>query len=364
MCSQLKTILAFALFFSFFFSSAQPNFLSNASFGLQGHYGSFLTSSSRSIYIKDSYSYFGELDLIKQTDGSKDWHHANGMPQWGFGILYGNSGSKKYIGNLSGALTFVDFRLLHWKFFNSRLRAGGGLGLVQKPYDIETNHKNLLLGTRANVLLNFLWKNEFRLSAHWHVNAGLSFTHLSNGKMKLPNLGLNVPAFSAGLRYALQAPVLRSRETIAQPGKKISLTIGTSVGVKQTPVVGGKKYLINVLTTEFNRQFAAFGKYGAGLFFSYDRSAGDHYADSIIIDKEVIRHRFNTAVYIAYEQLLGKFSVPVTAGYYLGEKYYGETFFQTFGIRYHTGMHWSAGLYLKNHFGHADYIHAGIGYQF
>ena len=67
---------------------AQSGLWKNASFGVQGHYGSFITSLTRSVYVKDSYTSLMELSYIRQTDGSKSWHKANGLPQWGLGLFF------------------------------------------------------------------------------------------------------------------------------------------------------------------------------------------------------------------------------------------------------------------------------------
>lgn len=365
MTIQLNRLLIFpALILPVFCLAQNQAGFSNTSIGFQGHYGSFITSLTRSIYIKDSYSCSGELSYIRQTNGSKPWQMANGLPRWGLAAFFGNSGSRTYIGSLGGVFSFIDFRLLEINRFRSGFRAGGGLGFIEKPYNAITNHKNLLLGSRANIYLNFLWKNELRVTNHIYFNAGLSFSHLSNGRITLPNLGLNTPAISAGLRYSIHEQ--NKIRVLAQDSfsHKTGIQLFASIGFKQVPTAGGDRFLVKVFTAEAGRQFAAFGRYGCGLLLSYDGSAGNHYSDTIVPRKEVLKKPFNPAFFISYEQLLGKFSIPVQMGVYLAEHYFGETLFQSFGIRYQLNRHWLAGIQLKTHFGHADFIHTGIGYRF
>ena len=268
------------------------------------------------------------------------------------------------MGRIGGPFSFVDFQLIRRNWFRSAFRVGGGLGFVEKPYDPQDNHKNLLLGSSANVYLNFLWKNEIRLGPQWYINGGLSFSHLSNGKVSLPNLGLNVPAFTAGIRFAPDRATLVEQPVSDSFSKKINMQLLVSAGIKQEPTVGGKRYLVNVFSGEATRQFSGSGRYGAGVLVSIDRSWGDHSVDSIIPRRASVEKPFNASVFVSYEQLLGKFSIPVQLGVYVIEKYYGEALYQNFGLRYHMNRNWSTGIYLKTHFGHADYIHAGIGYRF
>ncbi|HUQ97546.1 MAG TPA: acyloxyacyl hydrolase, partial [Chitinophagaceae bacterium] len=173
------------------------------SYAVRFFYGSFLTRQPKAQYLRDSYSYCGEFSLVQQTDGRKAWQRANALPQVGVAAFYGNSGSKKQIGSMAGVFPFVAWQLFQNKKLQSGLRAGAGLGYIQKPYDKITNHKNVLIGTHGNAYINFLWQTEALLFSNLHVNAGLSFSHFSNGSSTLPNLGLNIPALAFGLRYGL-----------------------------------------------------------------------------------------------------------------------------------------------------------------
>src|SRR5688572_9095898 len=196
-----KKMLGCIICFSFFFiSTAQESFFRSTSFGAQAHYGSFITILPKAQYLRDSYSYFGEISF--QRNYKKLWPLDSQFVQWGGGIFLGNTGSKQYVGNMTGAFSFINLPLLNKKNFLSKLRIAGGIGWIEKPYNKNTNHKNVLLGTALNAYMNFVWQNEFKLTPKTFVNIGFSFSHLSNGSNTSPNLGLNIPAISIGMRYA------------------------------------------------------------------------------------------------------------------------------------------------------------------
>src|SRR5438309_149427 len=163
------------LFFTFSNTHAQPLF-KNPSFGARFFYGSFLTRLPKAAYLRDSYSYFGELALQQQTDGRAAWQVANGLPRVGMAFHFGNTGSKKYMGNMAALFPFIDWRLFQTKNFRSGIRAGAGIGWVQKPYDKITNHKNVLIGTHGNAYINFLWENEINVFSNVYISVGLSFS--------------------------------------------------------------------------------------------------------------------------------------------------------------------------------------------
>jgi hypothetical protein len=167
--------------------------LQYSSAALQFYYGSFISSATKAAYMKDSYSYFGEISFIKRATAY--------LPQRGIAVSYGNSGSKKYVGNLAAAYAFYNFNLYRAQRFSSSVRTGAGVGIIGKPYNEETNHKNMLLGSKLNLFIQLIWKNEIAVAHNAFISGGISFSHLSNGTSKLPNLGLNVTESLGGRIY-------------------------------------------------------------------------------------------------------------------------------------------------------------------
>lgn len=360
----IKPLLCF-LFCSVHTAFAQTQssgFLHNVSISAQLYYGSFLTVAPKAQYLQDSYTRFGELAFYRQTDGSQPWQVANNMPDVGFAVFFGNTGSRQYVGNMAGAFPFINFHLYKRPKFSSQLRLGAGAVWVQKPYDPIRNHKNVLIGSRYNYFLNFLWQNQIYISPHMAVNAGLSFNHISNGTMQLPNLGLNIPAVSAGITYSFDQKPTTKKTTIPAYNHHVKYSIYTSVGLKQTPWVGSPHYVVNVVNAEASKHINYSNKYGYGAVLFYDRSLllDD---TGLSMSKEGDK-KIQGAIYALYEHQFGKMSIPVQLGFYIYHKYQSNFSFQSVGLRYQLSPHWQYGLYLKTHLGKADYIHTGIGYTF
>ena len=334
----------------------------NTAISLQGSYGSFLTIAPKAQYLRDSYTSFGELAFSKQTDGRQPWQTANHYPRLGVAAIYGNTGSRKYIGHMAGAFPFVSFPLLHHRQWTTQFRLGTGAVWIQKPYDPVSNYKNALIGSRFNYLINMMLENEIRLSGHISLNAGLSFTHISNGCLQLPNLGLNIPALTAGITYhTLKTPVTVN-PTKASYNAHIQYMVSTSVGMKQSPWVGSPHYVVNVLSAEASRAFNYSNRYGAGLSLFYDRSLVID-ASGLTFSKEESR-KVQGALYALYEHQMGKVSIPVELGFYVYHPYDNNFWYQSLGLRYRLAPHWQWSVQLKTHLGKADYIHTGFGYTF
>lgn len=346
---------------SFFSKPHAQAVFKNASVAARLFHGSFLTHLPKAQYLRDSYSYFGELSIQQQTSGKKAWQIANGFPQVGVALFYGNTGSKRHMGHMAGIFPFVDWRLYRSKRFSTSLRAGAGLGWIEKPYNRRTNHKAVLIGTHGNAYLNFLWQAEAKLFSNLHAAAGISFSHFSNGSSTLPNLGLNIPSLSLGLRYQLGEATSFTKITADSLIKKSSLAVFTTAGLKQFPWIESSRYLVNTLQLEWSRAFRPSGKYSGGAVLFYDRALEVN--PNGILDQKRKNNKLQAGVFAGYEHLFGRLSVPVQLGAYVYNHDIYSRFFQQLGFRYRINTCWSAQLFMKTHSGKADFIHAGIGYQ-
>jgi hypothetical protein len=363
MLSLRKTLLLSA--FVLFSTLPQAQELSqrqyrNLSVGGQFSYGSFITAEPKAAYVRDSYSYFGELYLQKQTDGSKAWHHASGLPQWGVGLQYGNIGSKEYVGDLTAAFCYLRMPLFTFRRLQSKIRMGAGGGWVEKVYDAEHNHKNVLIGSHLNAFLNLLWQNEVQLSSRMYLSAGLGFSHLSNGGTTLPNLGLNIPTLQAGIRYAFHKPVILPPVPQDSFSRKPTYRVFASMAVKQYPWIGSKRYLIGLLSAEVSKRTSARHRFGAGVTLFHNPSL--EIGESGLLTKKLVGNNQQVGIYGAYERYFGKLSLPVQLGVYVYNQDRFPVTYQQTGLRYQASKKLQAGILLKTHLGKAEYINAGIGY--
>ncbi len=336
--------------------------LQNTSAGTRFYYGSFITPTAKAEYTRDSYASFGEVYFQFQSKGNKEWQVNHKYPQWGLSFLYGNTGSKQYIGNMKTLYAFVNVPLSESGIYTGSFLFGAGPGWIDKPYNIYSNPKNTIIGTKLNAFIHLSWQNEFKIADRFFLNANLSFMHLSNGGTTLPNLGLNTPGFSAGIRYAFSNTVKEPNKIYPEFTKKMNYKIYLTAGIKQWPWVGSDYYLINTLQAEAIKKFAPTHSYGGGIIFFYDRTLA-HYSSEANAEPPH-RNKLQAGIYGSYEHFLGKLSFPIQAGAYIYNRYKSPVAFQQFGLRIQLSKHISTEILLKTHTGKADFIHSGIGYIF
>jgi hypothetical protein len=346
-------------------SLSKKTFRGGTSIGANFYLGSYLTTRAKAEYIRDSYSYFGEIFFERQTRGDRDWQISHNRPQWGVALLFGNSGSKKYIGNMAALYAYMNSPIIATSRYQGSFLLGFGPGWASKPYDVHNNSKNTLIGTHLNAFIVMGLQNEFKLTRTLHARASINFMHLSNGGTTLPNLGLNMPSLSAGMRWSFhedEKPVLAPKNRVETTGGT-QFNIYTTVGLKQTPWIGANHYLINVLQGEISKRIKLNYSLGGGLLLLYNRSISSFPYDNPSVSKRNNK-KVQAGVYASYEHFFGKISVPVHAGAHVYNQEKSPLFFQQFGLRYRWSKHWGAELLLKSQLGKADFIHTGIGYHF
>jgi hypothetical protein len=332
----------------------------NLSVGGHYSYGSYLISEPKAAYLKDSYSYFGELYLQVQTNGSKAWQVTNGLPQWGVALQYGNLGSKQYLGKMVAAFTYLNMPLFSYHALKSRFRIGAGAGWVEKPYDAQSNHKNVLVGSHLNAFLHLLWQNEVKLAPQLYASAGLGFSHLSNGGLTLPNLGVNTPTLQAGLRYAFHEHLVQNETLNETFSRKTYYRVFASGAVKQYPWIGSKRYLIGIFSTEVSRRTSSKHQFGVGTTWFQNPSL--EIGESGLVSEKMTGNNSQVGLYGSYERHFGNLSLPVQLGAYLYNKDRFTATYQQIGLRYQFKKRLSTSALLKTHLGKAEYINFGMDY--
>ena len=241
---------------------------------------------------------------------------------------------------------------------------GLGIGWVQKPFNVQTNYKDLVIGSHLNDCMNLQVLSGVQIEKHTYLHIGFSLTHFSNGNIKLPNLGLNIPALSAGVEYSFSAQPKMIKKFVPPLKKKWYYYLFTFAAVKQTHPLEGPLHLVNLMSFEMMKDFSYTGRYGAGINLTYDRALSTEVPNSATFAFDESKLKLEASIYGAYEYVIGNLSIPMQLGLYLYNNYRVSKIYETIGIKYRLASHWIAGMLLKTHLGNADFIQWGVGYKF
>jgi hypothetical protein len=328
------------------------------------HFGFNNSSNPKLAYIIDSRPVFAELDISYNTNGQKLWQQINGYPEIGLGLLYGNSGSREYIGKMGAILAFMKPAFYKSHAVNLTGEFGIGPGWIQKPFNAQTNYKNLVIGSSLNVCIKLQAGAEIKILPKTQLEIGFSFTHFSNGSMKLPNLGLNIPAISAGLKYSFIKPEILPKRFLPPLEKKWNYYLFILAAYKQAKPLESPLCWINLMSFEMLKEFSHTGRFGGGFNLTYDRALREEIPFSTTFAYDQSKLKLEASLYGSYEYVMGNFSIPFQLGVYLYNNYPVTALYENIGIRYRFSPHWIAGAALKAHFANGDFIQWGLGYKF
>ena len=313
-----------------------------------------------------------ELSIQQITYGKHQWERDYNYPLIGVAAWYSGLGDSEYLGQALALMPSINFPLYKHKKFTAGFRLALGIGYLTKHFDRLKNYKNLAIGSHLNAAVNLMAETRYQVNYFLTLTAGASLQHFSNGSLKLPNYGLNIPQLSLGVSWRpfKVNPNIDDRffaptepfEAIIY--KTMEFNIGGLAGYKNMQAVYGQNYTVFHLFENTFFRIARKSKVGFGVDFSYDPSQITTLErNGTVVDNKlkIIRPGINGA----YQLVMSRVGLIVNLGYYLAgmEKSNGP-FYEKFSFQYNFSRDFFATVMLKVHWGRADYIGWGLGYKF
>ena len=170
-----------------------------------------------------------------------------------------------------------------------------GLTMGWCPHDYVDNPDNRVIGSRVTADITASVYLKYTLSRQLDLNAGISFSHYSNGNTALPNAGLNTLGAKVSLAYYVNrkeekpsappvlAPVRRWHTDLVVYGawkcKGVSSDDGNAFAIPGKFIVAG-------LNVSPMRQFNPWLRLGPSLDVVYDHSA------NIMLNEQVMNYSY------------------------------------------------------------------------
>ena len=309
------------------------------------------------------------LSLNKQTYGEEEWQSAYNYPDYGFSLQY-----QDFKNDALGK----NFALgLHYNFYflnrNMVFRVSQGIAATTNPYDKETNYKNNAFGSRlmsANLfMLNYKKQN---IVDRFGIQAGLMFTHFSNGRIKSPNSGINTYAFNVGVNYNIDEKLeYFQSDSIHEVtvDRNIKYNMALRTGVSESQITGsGQKpfYHISVYADKRIGRKSSL-QLGTELFLSqylkeFIRYSSISFPDKPYLDPKTDYKRIG--VLVGHELFINRLSIETQVGYYVYKPFkYESDLYQRIAAKYYITENISTGVGLKTHGGRAESLEFAIGYR-
>lgn len=361
----MKKILFFLLFP--FLSPAQnpddSNLMDAYGIGANIHYGFLIAHRSSLAELQKEPLRAVELKISRQTAGTKKWQQAHNYPEVGIKYSYWDLGNKEELGYGQTLAPFIGFTSHKNKNLTFHYGFGIGVGYISKPFDSETNYKNIAIGTKLNCNIQLFSEWQLKLAEQLFFNAGIHFNHVSNGGAVMPNLGINVPTACIGLKQNFG----KTEKIISDSARYFTKAWRNSVYVsganKQIYPVFGPNYLVFTLSAARLKQLTLKSAAGMGLDIHYDPSLLVAIRSAENPDPPKTK-AIRAGINLSYELLFSDFTMIFQSGAYFYNPRLNDKIYTRLGMRYEFYNQYFACLSLKTHFGKADFFEWGIGKRF
>lgn len=304
-----------------------------------------------------------ELAVSRQTDGSKTWHRDHHFPVQGLSVMYSGLGQTSELGDVWAVIPWLKIPVIRSGSLAVHFQFGTGAGYFQKKFDVLENYKNRAIGSHLNACIQFGLSLQYPVYRNLLLTGGFRWIHFSNGSIKIPNYGINMPSLFAGLllqpgRHRNTPEISQRTEEIRNPELRISYFHGT----KQILPLNGPRYQVSVLSASCAWPFRRNGSMRSGLDFSVDQS-----------DKALLRDEgretssaaelLKTGLFGGISSRFGRTTVYFDAGVYLSGKETSDgAVYDRLGLQVQLTRGLSTGIYLKSHYAKADFIGWGLSY--
>ena len=373
-----RTVLCIILFLHLLFSGTgvlaqQPGY----SWDSGTEQGRIFKHTPKIAFAIPRHTYGLGVNFQYQTYGKQEWNQHHGYPLMGFGLQYFDFGDPEVLGRAISFFPNITLKLVDRPRWMVHFRVGSGVAWVDRIYDRIENPDNNSIGSHLNNTTCFRLVGGVELSPRWALFAGGSFTHFSNGAAQMPNLGINVPAFSASLRYTpepLQKQDYVRWDSSKRPPGRWGATGYFSLSYKETSFPGAAKWPVYTGSVSGIYRISKVQTLQGGLDCEYYKSVYVFSLHTLAAHtpQEARQDATRYGLFIANEWQFGNTGVLVQAGYYLFRKNYPAPFplYNKLGLRYYFppisrfSTQFYAGVYMKSHLITADYISVGIGVRF
>ncbi|MEN8204220.1 MAG: acyloxyacyl hydrolase [Bacteroidota bacterium] len=145
-----------------------------------------------------------------QTKGRRAWHQLHKFPKYGLGLHYADlvkTRKDTIVGNPFSLFVFYSAPWLRYGRFTLNTDLSVGLSYTSLIYHPERNPVNDVVASHMNLYFGFNFRLYMEISRRMHMNVGAGLTHHSNGRIHVPQKGINSWGWSAGLNYILSKAV-------------------------------------------------------------------------------------------------------------------------------------------------------------
>jgi hypothetical protein len=278
----------------------------------------------------------------------------------GFRLAYTQFGNPAQLGNAFHLTAFTEpFLGSSRKLFVS-FPIDAGMSYLSKVYHPKNNPENLFFGSHLSFYLGAGIQLQYKCSEQFLVHTNVSYQHVSNGGIKMPNKGMNFPSVSLGASYYLQKPnwqpllpIVNSTRNKMQSYKLFMFASFKTVPNPNTLVpLGGAQFLFTQSINNWHHMVV-----GSELVHNT-------YKKEFFARQNTSVQAWENSLQAGYELRVGKTSLLLLLGAdILNDKRLNSFIYQRYGLLQKISNKWFLAGTLKSNGHVADIFDVRLGYQ-
>ncbi|OFY64429.1 MAG: hypothetical protein A3H98_09645 [Bacteroidetes bacterium RIFCSPLOWO2_02_FULL_36_8] len=342
-----------------------PVFAQKQGLGFHYYHGNIFRDSRQMVHLIKGFPNMYEFQWKYKRTGISSWERVYNFPFTDIAVIITDFANKNDLGYAISIIPQLQILFYEKSFLSPSFTAGTGVSYLTKIFHPVENPLNVTFGSRFNIVLHGYLGLQLRIKKNFLMDVGYGITHFSNGNIKEPNTGLNLILWKAGLNYLFFGKTLKNiSDTIAIVPLKNFYSIRLNQSFKQLPSAGNKFFYIVSVSGNYNYPLTNLGYITTGFDLFMD------YAVKYLMINETTTYKssvqlFRSGITAGYVFKINRVEIPVQFGYYIYLPFKNVTStYQRAGVQYAVTKNFTAGLYLKTHYGHADYLEWTAGWGF
>lgn len=324
--------------------------------GVNVNYGDIWAHTPSIPYVKGQ-SLNIQARWYRELNDDDDWMSPFRHPITGFALHYIGTNTD-LLEDGYGATLFVEPRILDGDRFTIKARIHGGAAYRTTKYHKEENPLNLLISTDISFMFEAKLLFDYKFSEHFGLGLNYSFTHFSNGAVKQPNLGLNIPTYGFNINYYPESDWFKKsvkRDVFYNRNIRYGIAIGTGSRHfledtdKYSQLVSMDLHALKRLSPWYGLELGVKLLHRQGSIEEKDEYQTDY-------------HQFLGAS-LGNEFRFKNLAVLIQYGYYFyNSRDFNGSFYGRNGARYYFSDHFFTSVTMVNHGKTADYINFSVGF--
>ncbi len=356
------------LLLSFFGSNAdaqdrQPDWLSCLFAEGQAH-GAFVIRHHREMMVlTDGYFSMWELSLMKQTNGSTFYSYLRKYPRLGLTYRYSDFGGSQMLGDVHALMAFIGFPVATRQGLQIGFRIGIGPAYVSKKFDRYDNYRNLAIGSQLNAAVSFQLNTRWRLSTRTYFVAAAGLMHISNGTMRTPNFGLNMPGLSAGLGFKLNDQKIhyQNPKVVETRRNQQHFRLQASVASRQIRRHWDEEFTVYIATAAYSWFYSDANQVLLVVDGVYDEST-KYQMDEEGRPTNELMNVAKIGVSLGHEWVFSRLSLFMNLGYYVHNYFDADnSVYNKLGVNLDVTRFLYLGITLQAHWAKSEFFSAGLG---